>query len=175
MFLKMNWSVKTPWHRLSIGDACSVLYMDSLPKTWNPGLYFLYCALTVEKSSEMHLHYCLNLRVFGSSLGFDQDLASTVLSKMECILLIQNCTSKMVANFMILSLLLIFQYFSVYGYFYEKIDLFGLCQLGLSRLCSWNAGKLLTGMPKRWKKIAKNPKKKPPKFLYIFIEKLIKS
>ena len=66
-----------------------------------------------------------------------------VLSKMEYILLIQNCTSKiancssfnnkwrhhdftatlkMVANFMILSLLLIFQYFSVYGYFYEKID-----------------------------------------------------
>ena len=122
MFLKINWSVKTPWHRLSIGDACSVLYMDSLPKTWNPGLYFLYCALTVEKSSEMHLHYCLNLRVFGSSLRFDQVLASMVLSKMECILLIQNCTSKMVANFMILPLLLIFQYFSVYGYFYEKID-----------------------------------------------------
>ena len=97
MFLKINWSVKTPWHRLSIGDACSVLYLDSLPKTWNLGLYFLYCALTVEKSSEMHLHFCLNLRVFGSSLRFVQDLASMVLSKMEYILLIQNCTSK-IAN-----------------------------------------------------------------------------
>ena len=29
---------------------------------------------------------------------------------------------KIVANFMILSLPLIFQYFSVYGYFYEKIN-----------------------------------------------------
>ena len=29
---------------------------------------------------------------------------------------------KIVANFMILSLPLIFQYFSIYGYFYEKIN-----------------------------------------------------
>ena len=64
--------------------------------------------------------------------------------------------------------------------FTRKLIKLGLCQLGLSRLCSWNAGKLLTGMPKRWKKkmpkIQKKPPKfqtLPPKFLYIFIEKLI--
>ena len=52
-------------------------------------LYFLDSALTVEKSSEIYLHFCLNLCVFGSSLRFDQDLASMVLSTMECILLIR--------------------------------------------------------------------------------------
>ena len=138
------------------------------PKTKNPRLYFLDRALTLEKSREMYLHFCLSLCVLRSSLRFDKDFLDglqqngmfLINSKLYCssfnnkwrhrvTAFVKNCGQPY--DFIIDLTISVFQ-FRFMATFMRKLIKFGLFQLGFSRLCSWNAEKLLTGMSKSCKK-----------------------